>query len=687
MPRLALALSLTVLLAAAAVAQEPDALSVSGPFAEGWVPRDEPIALTLSRPVPAAEARLAILIGATDVTSLFRVSGTVLTYGAEVPLPSGENEVVVQLVTPAGEWKEVARLPLRVLTRRGYRTARATPAVETGVKAQFREGHTPESNVPPRETFEDVTLQAGLETEHARAGWGARTRFGLVGSSYIQEALRFAQRGEKAPKLDLSGYSVELNRGRATLDVGDLSFGRHRYLVESFGSRGTQIRVGLGPRLDASLSAMSGSRIVGWDNFLGVSRPEHRMVAGTVGVELLPRQGGLRLEVSGVDGRVQPEASYNQGLVNDAASGRGVGVHVQANTLKQRLRLDGGIAWSEFANPRDPALEQGVATVPVVEVSKDARFVAVNLDVLQNHMVTPSRPATLTLSYQHDRVDPLFGSIAAVVKPDLRQDAYGVTAALGEVTARFSHARAEDNLDDVASILKTFTRRDVGSASLPLSAFRKDALPSPWLPVLSYSLDRTRQFGAGVPENSDFAPGHVPDQVSVNHVGAATWTADRVSFAYRLTRTTQDNQQPGRENADFHQGTHGLTLTLMPRPSFTLSLDASFERALNQETGREDRLQRYGVNLDFRPLRSLGLTGILSFSRGEDDKETAFNRNTELDAQVFWLFRPRGEEKRPQGRLFVRYATQRARNRDLSFFLDDERAAWQLSTGLSVNLF
>jgi hypothetical protein len=77
----------------------------------------------------------------------------------------------------------------------------------------------------------------------------------------------------------------------------------------------------------------------------------------------------------------------------------------------------------------------------------------------------------------------------------------------------------------------------------------------------------------------------------------------------------------------------------------------------------------------------------VSFTGREDDKELTLSRSTEGDLQVFWLLRPRGDDRRPQGRLFLRGATQRARNRDLTLALDDRRTGWQLGAGVSLNAF
>src|SRR5262245_38310271 len=59
---------------------------------------DEPFELRLNRAVPASEGRVAVIIGATDLTNLFTLVGNGLKYGPQIlPLPAGETEVVVYL--------------------------------------------------------------------------------------------------------------------------------------------------------------------------------------------------------------------------------------------------------------------------------------------------------------------------------------------------------------------------------------------------------------------------------------------------------------------------------------------------------------------------------------------------------------------------------------------------------------
>src|SRR5262249_39421635 len=109
-------------------------LAVTASFVgKNTVTPDEPVELTLSRPLAAAEGRPAVLVGATDLTGLFAAQGLSLKYSSgALPLPAGETVMTVYVVTLDEEWREIARFPLRVVARRASRPdAAAAPAAET----------------------------------------------------------------------------------------------------------------------------------------------------------------------------------------------------------------------------------------------------------------------------------------------------------------------------------------------------------------------------------------------------------------------------------------------------------------------------------------------------------------------------------------------------------------------------
>jgi hypothetical protein len=687
--------ALAISLAIAALPTTAQELTVTPSFAtSGTVTIDDPVTLELSREVPRSEGRVAVLVGRTDYTGLFENGGTTLLFRPEaLPLPLGATEVAVFVVSERGGWREIGRFPLEVRERRSFERAAVTPTLDLLLNAQLDESHAPLENAPPRETFQDLGLQLALKTEHARGDFVTRNQVKLVGASYEQQALRFAERGVDAPRLDLAGYGLDLAKGALRFRLGDVSVGRHRHLGSSFASRGATLGAQLGESFDVTLAAANGTRIVGWDNFLGLDTPEHRILSGTLGVELDPgRPGAARLEASLLDGSVLPLASYNQGLVNDAEESEGFGLRLAASDPGQRLRVEGSFARSTFRNPEDPALAQGAALVPVEETTSDARYARVAFDLLSALPVGETRDATLTLSAEHERVDPLYRSVGSPLRGDQRQNTVSAVLALGEVSAAASHARAEDNLDEIPSILKTFTRTSSLDVSVPFASLAAgDREPSPFVPSLSYAFGRVHQLGGDLPAGGGFNESHVPDQVSLTHNGSLTFEGSRASLTYSLSFSSQDNRQPGRESADFEHLVHSLSLAFFESETLDLGLELSRERGESAAFAQADTLRRAGLSAGWRHPGGFGLNAFLSASatrsENEVDGELSDGRNTEIDVQLSWRFHLRSEERKPTATMFVRFARQKSLLEDFLFGFDEDLSAWQLGAGLSLSAF
>src|SRR5215475_13535948 len=169
------------------------------------------LTFTLSRPLPATEGRLAVLIGQTDISNLLTPTGDSdsLSYLPRIlPLPAGESPVKVFLVTPSDEWRELTQLTLRVKApeqtggqAETAKTAAAkkysfTPSLTLGMKSQMAESHFPDSNRPARPTFADATLQASLKSEMTNGWFGNQMQLDLAGSSFQKDALRFSSLGD-----------------------------------------------------------------------------------------------------------------------------------------------------------------------------------------------------------------------------------------------------------------------------------------------------------------------------------------------------------------------------------------------------------------------------------------------------------------------------------------------------------
>ena len=302
-------------------------------------------------PAPA-EGRLAVIIGESDVTVMFdKVGDELVLRPMPRVLPAGESELVVYLVTPANEWQPISRIPVKVLSPRGYEVATATPRLAITNKGQLGAGQDGSAPAPARGEYQDFAGTAGLQTSHERSAWALQSQTNVVAASNIREALRFGELQDSAPKADLSDYLVTLQRGGLNLSMGHVSYGAQRHLIDGFASRGVDVDVRLG-MVRVGLAALNGSSIVGWSNPLGVASADHRILSGTLGLELIPSQPGrLAIDATVLDGSVLPRAGYTQGVVNDAEKGRGVGVRLRASDPGQRVSLEARIRAEPIRQP------------------------------------------------------------------------------------------------------------------------------------------------------------------------------------------------------------------------------------------------------------------------------------------------------------------------------------------------
>jgi hypothetical protein len=666
---------------AAGQPRPPITVGVSVP-ADRFIPRDAAIVLELSRPLDPAAERMAVFFGSTDVSALFEAEAAGLRYAAGVlPLPSGESEIVVYHVT-GGEWVEIVRQPLKVAGRLGITTAGVDPNLDMGLKSRLGFGRVPAVPAPDRTTYHDLDGKFGLETEVVHVG--GRTvvaRSAMVGTSHRESSLRFREKGADAPRVDLSSYLVQIQQGGLRLAAGHVAAGNQRHLINSFSSRGTAVSYARGSRVEASVAALHGSNLVGWDDLLGITEPEHRMLNAMVGLEALPRPGALRIELSALDGSVLPRSGFNRAAVTDAEQSRGMAVRVQAAGLNRRLRLDAGFSRSAFDNPADPLLAQGADLVEVQRETRNARYLESSLDVLRALRLTGRRTARLTIGLAHERVDPLFRTVATYARADQLQNRVELRGDVAGVSLGANHSRGENNLDEVPSVLKTLTRRTGVDVRLP-AATVLGVRPSGWWPNLGYRLDRTHQFGAAVPGAGGFEPSHVPDQVSDNQTATAEWRWRRASIAYQFNRSLQDNRQPGREQADLKTQSNGVNLTLSPVRSLSLTGSLSQADAHNVERDETDRTRRYSGGVNWTPLR--GSTLALQLSETRRDNGGSVRADRSLSSQ--WSSPVPGLD-RFGGKWHLRFARSANETRNATLDLDQRRSDWSLDSGLSFRFF
>ena len=498
--------------------------------AETPITPDTPIEILLNRALATGE-RVAVIIGETDLTSLFANTENRFVYDAKLmPLPVGESKVTVYLVT-ANVWKEIGRFQLAVAKTVadgsgsssqnvaekvedkkeeaktedqsskvedqpkkapfGLETFNFLPTFTISMKSQPFQSNFPLENRPTeRATFTDWTLTGSAKQEVKQGKFSADGNFDFAGSSFKQEALRFGTLGDKAPNVDLSSYLMNFQIGKAKLSYGHTSFGNNRHLVSSFSARGLSLNIPINKYFDITGGVLNGTSIVGFGNFFGLRKVNHQVQGATLGIEFKPeRPNAFRLEITGFNAYIQALSGVSEGRINDAERSRGFGLRFVTSDKTERFKLEAGYALSRFQNPEDKELDSDGNAVPIAPVTRSAHYVETSYQILKDLKLTANKNLNLTANFKHEYVEPLYKSLGAGTGADRITQDYGLDASIGEITFGYGFNRSNDNLRNVPSILKSITRANRFAVALPLTALiGKADKPSQFLPRLGYNM-------------------------------------------------------------------------------------------------------------------------------------------------------------------------------------------------------
>lgn len=705
------------------------------------VAQDSSIELYLSRPLHDPEVRVAVLIGTTDVSTLFAQSGLLLRYNARLwPLPLGESALTVYVVSNDDLWEQIGIFSLLVAkeqikndeakpqaqfvrparfadgliastdreaalgmrpslqpaepqqTNKGKLKLNLIPSLNVGIKTQPAQSTFPSANTPSdRATFSDLTMQASLKGDLSYNVFKNQSSFDFAGSSFQQEALRFGTLGNDAPNVDLASYLIQIQTGPVKFQVGHFGYGSHRHLINSFSSRGVNVTVPFLNRFDFSAAAMNGTQLVGYDNFFGLDKRRHQMLSGTLGMELFPkRPGALRFELAVLSAYFQPVSGVNRGVITDVQRSRGISIRVLGSDKNSRLRFEGGFTRNLFASPSDTTLEQGLRVVPLPTLLRNAHYFEVSYDVLRNVAITKTKRANLAVTFREENVAPLFRSLGASAQADKIQYDVSTTGSVGEITGQFSYSNFHDNVRRIPSILRTINGLASFSVAAPAKVLLNRSNDSPWLPRLGFNFNRLRARGAAFPVNGGFEiqPDAIPDLIGTAKTFTADWQMKKFTWGYNLNHSFQNNQQVGRENADqrvmVQTGRVGVTVN----SRLNFNVDLSSESATNRETGRIDRTYRVGPGVSWQISRNMGVTTNFSNTIAGDAANTSRNRNTDLD--ISWTYRFQAGREGPRkvaGQFFIRYANRYSHTLDRIFFSDNLNKNQTLTANLSFTFF
>ncbi|MEN8132268.1 MAG: hypothetical protein ABFS45_19240, partial [Pseudomonadota bacterium] len=507
-----------------------------------------------------------------------------------------------------------------------------------------------------------------------------------------EEALQFDSKGDEANKVDLADYLVEVEKGGTAFSVGHLEYGTNPLMLDNLDHRGVALRQAFGSRFDLSLTNLSGRSVVGFDRFLGGTR-RNRISAVTAGLEVFKqRPGGLRMELMYMDGERENDLGFRVGEVPDSEQSRGLGVRLIGSTPSGRLRGDLSYGRSTYENPDDPVLDQGDATVAVEKTTDDARHVSLAFDILQDLEFGESQFSTVTLELTHDRNDPFYQSLGAFVSSDLMLNQATLTGQLGDfVNAQLLYGEAEDNLDNIPTILKTKTRQSSANLNVSLpTLFGDSEAEATFLPVFSYVFDWVHQFAENSPDTDQSGfdgSSHLPNQVSLIHDSELNWFFDRWDFGYRFSFSDQNNRQPGRENDDFKNYGHTVLVGLELLEGLRVDLDVGRERNDDIKAGLKGYTDRGGIGLLWQFARRWAFSGSYNQARIHDTKSNADDRDFAAFAQLSRTFElPFGEYRLP-GQIFVSYSQTELDSQNNLFAFNTLVRNWSVNSGVSLSFF
>lgn len=669
-----------------------------------WVGPAEPLEILLDRfPDPIQEGRIVVFIGPRDVSALVEYDEALLRYRPFfVPLPNGTSEVAVYLVTRDERWIEIDRRRLQVgeppvfeetFGDAGFSESQIDPYMDVAGVAQVVEHSNDDFGDPIRHRFVKGSVNAGWNSRHVVGGVELTSTANFVGATFKEDALRFAQQGREAPRFDLSDYLLEARHERGAAQIGHITYGNHRHLLNAFASRGVRAEVLLHDRVDVSAVAMSANRVVGHDNLSGLSTHANTIGAATLGLQVLQNDyGNVRLEGMWMSGSRESVDDFNVGQITDAEKSLGYGARFLGDFWNGRIRSD--VTWSKsrFDNPVDSEQTLGFIEFEGETTWDDAVYAEGSVDVLRDLQLSENRFATFTLFGSYERIDPLYKSLGAFTFSDTETILGGFVADLGGIILTAQRTSFEDNLDDIDQILKTRSHDTLLTVELPLPfLMARDDQPLWWLPLASYSFDRFHEWGSNTPgAGSGFDETSIPNQITIRHDAILTWTRGLATATYSFSWSHQDNRQPGRSEVDFRDQSHALDVNFSV--DFLDGLNVGFGAGRTQQWSLSEDIMRrtldYNVFFDLRFFTNWTLRASAFFTRETDSENSAESDLGSLDGQLSYDFSlPSFGERRMPGRVYVRASRNSSRFVDNEFDFTERPRQWTLLVGTSITLF
>ncbi len=666
---------------------------------------------------------IAVFLGDIDVTAKIKIEGQELVYQSNLlPLPVGEQPLTIYLTKSADNWETLATflikvepavaqsptLPDKDSTAPGKdstapsspsETAKSSdniftvkPKFTANLKSQLFEKRTADAGASQRPSALDLSFTGGLASKYKSGSTTIEGNFNVIGSTFLPDALRFNQLQGRASQFDLSEYIVDLTDTGNKFSIGHVCVGNHPLLFNNLCTRGLAGKVQLNDFADISVGRISTTKVVGFENILGVERSANTLTGASLGLQVMNNAAdGVRLETTLFGGSRLPEAGFDVGEVVDAEESNGIGWRLTGTNDTGRWKADAGFARSTFANitANDPQLTGGLNIAPLQPVTKNAWYAETNYELLKDLPLDAKRKLSLNANLRVEQADPQFGTIGATVNADRLQTQYGLNATIAGATVQLQQTNFEDNIVNVPNLLKTKNRSTIVGLTFPLQSFLE--IKSPFLPTVSYNYQQTSQLGSiAAAQNGGFnLTSQIPDLSSAIHKLGLSWDTPEIIFNYKFSSAVDDNRQLGRENADFRRINHQVSVDLKPSPQLRFNLGYNFTNSLNVEQNltRFTNSPTIGASWDFKPDTTLAF----NYNRSNDTDSRGQSSTDEngLELLLTWNFRSnflvggasQDENRENPGSVFLRYGRQSAQNR--SGIINTDKTIDVINTGIS----
>jgi len=509
-----------------------------------------------------------------------------------------------------------------------------------------------------------------------------RSALAVTGVPQREAALRFADLGERAPRVDLASYVIASEWGAATVSLGHVQFGQHKFIAQGFSARGAAVRVPLATGVSLELATTGGSSQVGWDDILGLSQAHHRMRTATLTLtEWIPSElANARLALTWLDGSILPRTAFNQGAVTAAERSRGGGAQLSLASPSQRLGVEAGWARMRLDPAFDGELEEGLNVEPVASSRSDARYLEVHTTLLERPGSGDSQPSSLTLGIQHQRIDPLYRSVAAATQADVDLLSGQLAARLGAATAQLSWERTWDNVRRLPTVLGSQGKRQGVHVALPFS----ELFPGrAWLPSLQTGWEHTRTVGRSR-DDTLFPADTVPDVDTRTLTAALSWAIAWWQLSFQHASSLARNGSVAQTDLEVESASHALNLGVELSQYVQLTFDAARERIARTETGQVETSHRLGLLTALRLPRALQCSARVSRSLATSRPNKEERGGADVEMQLAYQI-PLGVPA-ARASATLRLASSRQQTRLPIFQLDQETRRWSASLGLAVSL-